>query len=538
MSISIRLRILFVLLLSCLTASGFGADIPAFPEAKGFGAASVGGRGSSSGPYSFTVYEVTNTNDSGAGSFRAAVEASGPRFVIFKTGGTITLSSALTITNPYITIAGQTAPGGGIAVRGADFIVETHDVVIRYMSFRRGPGGDNHGIMVGDNGSTNVYNIIIDHCSISWATDECMGWQYQVHSSTAQNNLISEALHYSTHSGGAVNHGKGGMFAGRYGNNAYDMKGAYDISIHNNLFAHNHDRNPLFDLAGRGEDVNNVTYNAGNNPHIFYVRGAFTESAYNVIKNYVKKGPNSDPANYTIEPYYYGDGAISWGWYVEGNIDGYRTHDGLPEYYCFDPSLNSFPSPPRTYIAGARYAMSDFPISEKSAIDAYVDLISDGGAGNSRMLNADGTWSNRRDAVDQRIVYQIANGTGKWIDAPGASTCIDECRGSVYILSETDYTAAGVDLETYPLDADGWPDLAAGTGYTDTDHDGMPDAWETLYGVTDPMADEDNDGYTNLEEFLNGTTPLEGPPASIRMMSVGSGASVSIGAGAVLTFQE
>jgi hypothetical protein len=121
--------------------------------------------------------------------------------------------------------------------------------------------------------------------------------------------------------------------------------------------------------------------------------------------------------------------------------------------------------------------MSDYPITEQDAIDAYVDLIADGGAGNSKMLNADGTWSNRRDAVDRRIVYQVANGLGKWIDAPGTSSCIDECRGAAYTLSETDYTDAGVDLETYPLDADGWPDLAAGTGYTDTDHDGMPDAW-------------------------------------------------------------
>jgi hypothetical protein len=131
-------------------------------------------------------------NDSGAGSLRAAVQASGPRFVIFKTGGTITLSSTLNVSNPYITIAGQTAPGGGITIKGADFNIATHDVIVRYLTFRRGPGGENHGVSIYKHNSNDVYNIIVDHCSISWGTDECLGQQYRVYNMTASWNMIYE----------------------------------------------------------------------------------------------------------------------------------------------------------------------------------------------------------------------------------------------------------------------------------------------------------------------------------------------------------
>lgn len=445
--------------------------VVAFPGAEGYGANTIGGRGSSAGPYSFSVYEVTNLNDSGAGSLRAAVQASGPRFVIFKTGGTITLSSTLNVSNPYITIAGQTAPGGGITIKGADFNIATHDVVVRYLTFRRGPGGENHAVSVSKHNSNDVYNIVVDHCSISWGTDECLGQQYRVYNMTASWNMIYEGLNCSTHSKGC--HSKGGMFAGRYMNNDATAGGAYNITLHHNLLAHNGDRNPLFDLAGAGQSVNNVTYNAKSRTHSIYDRGEYTRAAYNIIKNYSKAGPHSATKPYTVQVWKYTPNSISFGMYVEGNIDSYRTSDSLAQNLCVE-------SGSRGYLAGSRYSQPS--IKETSAAQAYADVIADGGAGNSRMLNADGAWTNRRDAHDARVINDVKNAKASYGDG----------------------------LINDPSNVGGWLSISAGTGYKDSDRDGMPDAWETAKGLNpnnaaDARLDSNGNGYSNLEEFLNGS---------------------------------
>ena len=137
------------------------AAIPAFPGAEGAGSFTLGGRGGK-------VFEVTNLAESGPGSLRRAIEAQGPRIVVFRISGIIMLEKLLTISNPYITIAGQTAPGDGICIRGQTTEINTHDVVLRHLRFRRGNIKDRNDAL----GGYPVGNIIVDHCSASWGLDE------------------------------------------------------------------------------------------------------------------------------------------------------------------------------------------------------------------------------------------------------------------------------------------------------------------------------------------------------------------------------
>lgn len=186
----------------------------AFPTAEGYGKYTVGGRGG-------TVYEVTNLNDSGVGSLRAAVEASGPRTVVFRVSGTINLTKNLQINNPNITIAGQTAPGDGICLKKYPLIIAANQVIIRYLRVRLGgESGDDSDAVSG----RFVSNVILDHISASWSVDETMS-VYHCENITIQWCLIAESMYNSNHVKGA--HG----FAGIWGSN--------NSSYHHNLLAHN-----------------------------------------------------------------------------------------------------------------------------------------------------------------------------------------------------------------------------------------------------------------------------------------------------------
>jgi hypothetical protein len=502
--------------------------LPAFPGAEGFGANSVGGRGGSSPPYSFTVYQVTNLNDSGPGSFRAACEASGPRFVVFRTAGWVDLESPINITNPYITIAGQTAPGiFGLRVKPTSSIcsslvdIQTHDVIIRYITVRPGVGACTSSSLDAIGGakknSADVYNWILDHISAGWAIDQISGSWYRNHNVTWQWNFFSEGLDCSTH-GEKQCHSCGPLIGSDcIGERSPTCtgKGAYDISYHHNLHAHNAERNPLFKISGFGEIINNVSYNSsGDRSVMVHVRGECTEQRLNIVKNYTKKGPDSKTP-YTVEGWYYTPACIlpdcvMIGVYVEGNIDGKRTSDSDPQVNSVSPDANGFPLGAgglRNYMSETRYPGPTVAATETDATQAYIDVLAY--AGNCRGLNADGSWTVRRDAVDKRVLYEIQNGTGKIIDAPWSNSCVGLCRGAGYYLTSTDYTNAGV---TDSLDSYGYPILSAGTPYTDIDHDGMPDEWEVAMGLSpniasDARLDTDGDGYTNLEEYLNGTHP-------------------------------
>ncbi|HEY7865772.1 MAG TPA: hypothetical protein VIC51_07185, partial [Psychromonas sp.] len=262
-----------LLLTTAFTEQAFA--LPAFPGAEGSAAETVGGRGG-------RVIEVTNLNGSGPGSLREAAEASGPRTVVFKVSGVIDLEGeTISITNPYITIAGQTAPEGGITLKGHELGIRTHDVVVRFLKIRTGteyPLADQVGDAIGMIGKGDLYNNIIDHVSMSWAHDEnAQVWSWSKdtapHNITYSWNIISEGLDgHST-----------GFIAGS-NDNTKDFK---DVTLHNNLFANTSHRLPLLRIAS-AKVVNNLIYNWH-----WFATGVNGGAHVDIIGNKYKPGPET-----------------------------------------------------------------------------------------------------------------------------------------------------------------------------------------------------------------------------------------------------
>ena len=414
----------------------------AFPGAEGFGATTPGGRGG-------RIVAITNTNDSGPGSFREACQASGPRIVVFRTGGTITLETTVKIEDPYITIAGQSAPGGGICLRSSTdascLSIKTHDVVMRYIRIRPGSGITPEGSDTKDAlviKSEDAYNIIVDHCTFTWGVDETVSTysgnpDFKVNNITFQWNIISDALDCNTHIEGC--HSKGLL-----------LQYAEKITIHHNLFANNGARSPLL-LSGEHDLVNNVIYNWGGSA--VKIENRYGDVFLNFVNNYLAPGEDSDMSENGIQVKTEGINL-----YLENNIAEHTRPDNS---YPQDAIVNY--RKPATLV-GTRF---QYPyVSTTSAQQAYDDVLDDVGA----TLPA-------RDKADKDIIEGVRNRTGRIIN--------------------------------YPSDVGGYPYLAPGTPYTDTDSDGMSDDWEVSYGLdpddpSDGPLDKDADGYTNVEEFLNG----------------------------------
>jgi len=349
----------------------FPTNVPAFPGAVGFGTHTKGGRGGQ-------IIFVTNTNDSGAGSFRDAVGQSGARILIFKTGGIVQADSPIYIYNPYITIAGQTAPGNGFAIKGAPIFIRTHDVIIRGMRMRLGDGPgvkgtDRDGITVWGGRNYEAYNVVVDHNSVAWGVDENFStWgDYivgAVHDITFSYNISAEALKCAALPDNPQACRSMGMLIGYESNN---------ITVHHNLFAFNNDRNPAVFGVGRGEYVNNVIYGWGAkalNP-----RGG-GGLQLNILGNYCETTP----------------GTRSWmeskncfqletpgKYYLSGNNSGVTIASGT---VVNTPLFDSMPA--------------------TSPLVAYENVLESAGA---RPL----------DPVDQRIIENIRNDLppvhGKWI---------------------------------------------------------------------------------------------------------------------------
>ena len=441
-------------------------NIPAFPGAEGFGAYSVGGRGGA-------VIEVTNLDDSGPGSLRAAIDASGPRIVVFRVSGTIGLVPSLVIRNPYITIAGQTAPGGGITLRDLRaetdplLAIQTHDVVVRYLTWRAGPpaAGDAVGIIADH--AHDTYNIVVDHNSMSWGIDQVFATWYDVHDITIQWNIFYEALNCSLHPKGC--HSKGPMLGSYASDERKDKPGAYNISFHHNLMAHNGERNPLVKTSGVCDVVNNVVYNPfGTFSHVD-MDSQLTMLPVNYVGNYFKPGPNTTPGKYGIRAI--NPGSPGTEIYVQGNIGPHRMTSNLPEIDIVDPNS-------RQYVVSIRHPAA--AVTTTTAFQAYDQVLAEAGA--NKGLSCDGTFFSRQDAIDARIVNDVKNGTGKIIDDPSQ--------------------------------VGGWLTIAPAAPCADSDHDGMPDIWELKYGLdpndpSDANKDANGNGYTNIEEFLNGTNPIQ-----------------------------
>ncbi len=360
-------------LASALVAAPIAADpLPAFPGAEGAGMYAAGGRGGD-------AYYVTNLNDSGAGSLRHGIDtANGPRTIVFDVGGTIHLQSDLRIDKPYLTIAGQTAPGGGITLADrATRVSDTHDVILQHLRFRPGDTFTAPGVYEPDSlwvsGSSNV---IIDHVSASWSTDEVLSTTHGSHNVTVQWSMITEALHNADHAKG--NHGYGSLINGG------------DFSFHHNLYAHNRSRNPRPGSDGTRLDfVSNVIYNAGDR----YGYNGGEAMDMNFVGNIGIDGPNTRAGSL---------------FHSGGSDTTIHSDDNYLDRNEHAP-FQLTPAGHRA-ISGSHSLSSsriDLPaVTTTSARQTYINVLSRAGA------------SAIRDAVDHRVIRSVLDKDGHHIDRP------------------------------------------------------------------------------------------------------------------------
>lgn len=438
-------------------------SVKAFPTAEGFGANARGGRGG-------RVIEVTHLNDSGDGSLRSGMEASGPRICVFRVGGTITLKSAIRVSTPYLTVAGQTSPGG-VQIKGTGqpdgdwgvwCVNGAHDIVLRHLRVRMG-GNMKHdagnNILFYGTAQPGIHDVIVDHCSVSWGSDTQLDWYGSyLDRATFQWNIIAEA---------------------DMGNHIGGSRAPKNVTLHHNLYANLGSRTPLMQHASLFDFRNNVIYNwNGNNASVFGQFALNTSAFGNVVNNLWLAGPesgypyinvgNGGPVRIDGSPAEAGGTRL----YLAGNR-GPRcpagcTNDWIGhgvntwDYYEFKGDGSTHLVDPAQYSATEPFLVP--PVS----VDPVSDL-------SDKVLATVGACKPSRDAIDLRIVKSVRDKTG-----------------------------------TYRVNTGGpWPDLASGapTPPADSDHDGMPDAWEKAHGL-DPNDARDGaataaNGYTNVENYLN-----------------------------------
>jgi hypothetical protein len=495
---------------SSLTSVQASGGLPAFPGAEGWGATALAGCRN----LPLVVHQVTNTNDSGPGSFRDAIQqVRGSNFdiIIFRTGGLVQLQSELRADNrDCLYIAGQTAPGGGISFVGAVVgFFDSDDFVIRYIR-HRGQSATNFR-------SNGGIGVIYDHITASWAGASNGGGSFLVHlrgdiagsglihsldGATIQNSLLYEP--------DAQHNIVLGLAAGPN----HDPQ-AKRISAHRNVLIGPAHRMPMCS-AVEVSFTNNVVYNWGNR-----ASEANNAATCDYIANYHKPGPATSPSNYM--PFIFGDGCSGsatgdcfYSFYVSdnrnprnnyGQITGSAWEGPNQQAECknniSDTSLKggwctiSGNPIPQQYRRSTSFSPAPIPVNVQSISDAYVyQILAD--AGHVRGLACDGSWISVRDAADAQRIAGFYAGTG--------------------------LTNTKLDVSTISV-----PVPASGTPCTDSDGDGMPDAWESRYfgssTAADIAADTDGDGYTNIEEYLNGsdpkaaTTPVDDPIAIGSLMN-------------------
>ncbi len=438
--------------------------LPAFPEAQGFGANTVGGRFG-------RILSVVNLNDTldanspeYMGSFRWALDstwADDPaspydqrRFIVFKIGGIINLQDRLVVSHPFTTIAAQSAPSPGIALRREGLTIETHDVILRGLRIRvgaeAGPDCCRDGLKIStSNATSDIYNVIVDHTSVSWAIDENVSFYveptkpYSLSNVTIQWTTISEGLFNSVHvDEGATQpdpHSMGLMIG----------NGAANISIHHNLLALNWGRNPRLSGVENGEVVNNVVY--GWKDRAMEISG--DKNIARVIGNYfraVKKSklPEIVIADSNAESKYFFDNNIAD---HAGSISNAKTK-GAPLLSFY----NSFP-------------------------DSFLN-IDDANLAYENVLNNAGAWTPTRDGIDERVINDVRSYGGAIIDDP--------------------------------LQVGGWELGASATYPNDKDGDGIPSQWEIDHGLDPIFAGDANNpnylspkGYAWIEEYVNSLIP-------------------------------
>lgn len=460
------------------------ADIPAFPGAEGGGKYAFGGRGGD-------VFVVTSLADSGPGTLREACEAGGPRIIVFNVAGEIHLDRPIHIKAPYVSIYGQTAPGDGVVITGQTMEVDTHDVIIRYMRFRRGATD----VAFRDDacGGQGIGNIIYDHCSASWGLDEVMSMYRHVYNRTPdghyqklptvnitiQDCIFAEGLDLYNHAFGASIGGHNTLFA-------------------RNLFANNISRNPSIAMDGDFNFVNNVLFNWWNRS----IDGGDDNSVYCIVNNYLKPGPitgydqtkgkvnKEAPIRYRIlkpeasrdktRPDAFGKA------YVSGNIvEGYKEVTKDNWNGGVQPSHKDVPA------VLQRIKLTDIPTTFENimtAEEAYEHVLA--GVGATKPC---------RDAVDERIILSVR--TGKPQYAKDAKP-----HESPYVKRRLPADSYKLGIITDPQQVGGLP-AYTGTPRLDSDHDGMPDEWEKANNLNpnDPSDAKTvrPDGYMNIEYYAN-----------------------------------
>lgn len=455
----------FLLLLALFIAApaNLQAQVPAFPGAEGYGAVVTGGRGGVIREVTTLADDVTNPP---VGSLRAALKdtTSQPLTIVFRVSGIITLQGRLDVARNNVTIAGQTAPGDGICLKRHTLKVYGRNIIIRYIRSR--PGEETHSNSPAIYGidCENANYVIIDHCSFSWSIEEVATF-YDNHYTTLQWCIISEGLNKSYNTKGA--HGYAGVWGGQY------------ATYHHNLIAHNYSRNVRFNGA-RAHDTNqvvdyrnNVIYNwQDNSAYGGEIEIANGKTSINMVNNYYKYGPatTSTSKRYRIvqitdSAFVTKPGVVSQ-WYITGNyVDGY-------------PAVTADNWSTGVQVKDTRYSLATFKaetpfdvpaVNIKSAVDGYTDVLAYAGA----------TFP-KRDTVDMRVVSDVINRT-----ALVKSGMIDSVA-----------------------DVGGYPVYNSLPAPLDTDHDGMPDDWETAHGLNpnddaDRNLDFNGNGYTNVEKYLN-----------------------------------
>jgi C1A family cysteine protease len=431
----------------------------AFPGAEGAGRFATGGRGGD-------VYEVTNLNNSGPGSIVDALSQPN-RTIVFRVSGTIELDGVRLYPKSYTTIAGQTAPGDGICIKGRIILKDdVHDIIIRYIRVRVDEGAANSS---GDAIDLDVCsNVIIDHVTASYSRDEGISCQEESSNITVQWCIISEALTYEDHSYGSLIRGQDGQ----------------EKTYHHNLYAHNNDRNPRpgnyvkvtdepNDPEGLNFDFrNNVIYNwSGNTAGSNYDSGSdLAVSRYNFIGNVYIPGPESTMA--------YGNkgfretSKVSYGYFTDNSYDGSVPADAWSIVYFSGMTSGEIDA-----YKERSYPIPLEPVTTTSPAQAKAEVLLKAGASFPK-----------RDIIDERIVKDAINKTG-------------------YSIETTDEQPEG-----------GWPTLNSLPAPTDSDHDGMPDEWEIAKGLNPNDAEDRNDyylssQYTNLEVYLNSLLREQAPYA-------------------------
>lgn len=500
---NISRKLAAVILVTILALSGFANSafaLPAFPGAEGMGASTVGGRGGA-------VIKVTNLNDSGAGSFRAAVTASGPRIVVFEVSGYIQLLTPLQITHPYLTVAGQTSPGG-IALTGAVLQVSTHDVIMTHLRFRKASdicdndatyGCDSYGdalqvIGLAYSGDTWAHDIIFDHCSFSWGCDETVdigGWMGNATEVTFSRCLIAQGLDDPAPEN---QHALGMNIGGHYQNFQETA-----VSMHHSYMAHFRYRLPQVSFNGFADIRNNIFYNwesRGANYIDEIDNGTYSMEDYNLtrlnaINNEYKHGSlntaSCGDGYYNGGINYSGEADIDciglttdWGrgqFYVTGNTGcgsnnrvwyGYSAYCSPANGFYTQTWLDSVAS---DYISSTSHVTSDIQVTTSTMDSTLItDILSDSGATKCQSGDC-------RDSTDTGFVNDYTNTTGS-------------------VLADKHFA-------NYPT---GWHVFSTPSAPADSDSDGMSDTWETsTFGslTQTSSGDQDDDGYTNIEEYIN-----------------------------------